>query len=60
VEPKTLGEWIYLKRIEVDISREQLAQKLCVCDITVRAWENNVSAPTEAQWHQLKEMLAPI
>jgi ribosome-binding protein aMBF1 (putative translation factor) len=58
IEPKTRGEWICLKRIEADLSRETLAQKLCVGDLTVRAWENDESRPTDVQWRQLKTVLA--
>jgi ribosome-binding protein aMBF1 (putative translation factor) len=55
--PQTRGQWIYLKRIEADLSRENVAQKMGVCDLTVRAWECDECAPTEAQWQQLKEIL---
>ena len=58
IETKTRGEWICLKRIEADLSRETLAQKLWVGELTIRAWENDESRPSDAQWRQLKDVLA--
>jgi DNA-binding transcriptional regulator YiaG len=55
--PKSLGDYIHLKRIEADFSQPELAQKTGVTVRKVKAWEYDQRNPTEAEWHVLMKTL---
>ena len=58
VEPKTLGDWLVIKRIEADLSQQEVSQKLRVGDQTVRAWEHDEKLPSEDEWRRLSHILS--
>jgi DNA-binding transcriptional regulator YiaG len=55
--PKTLGDYLLLKRIEADLSQPELAQKAGVSERKVKAWEYDKLSPTEIEWQVLKAIL---
>jgi DNA-binding transcriptional regulator YiaG len=57
VNPKTLGDQLHLKRIEADLSQQEVAQKAGVSVRTVRKWEHGIICPTEHHWQTLKSIL---
>ena len=57
VNPKTLGDWLLLKRIEANLSQPEVAQKVGVSMRMVRKWEYGIARPTEHHWQALKLIL---
>jgi DNA-binding transcriptional regulator YiaG len=57
VNPKTLGDHLLLKRIEVDLTQPEVAQKAGVSARTVRKWEHGLACPTEDHWQALAHLL---
>jgi DNA-binding transcriptional regulator YiaG len=52
-----LGDHLLLKRIEVDLTQPEVAQKAGVSVRTVRKWEHGLVCPTEDHWQVLKQIL---
>jgi hypothetical protein len=57
VNPKTLDDYLLLKRIEADLSQPEVAVKAGVSTRTVRKWEHGLSCPTEGHWQALAGFL---
>ena len=57
INPKTLGDYLLLKRRETRLSQPQMAVKMEVAIRTVRAWEHDQLLPTEIEFHQLANLL---
>lgn len=57
IEPKTLGDWLHVKRIEADLSQEELAKSLGIGGRKVQAWERDKYVPTKMEWERLMEIL---
>jgi DNA-binding XRE family transcriptional regulator len=57
VNPKTVGDYFLLKRIEANLSQPEMALNAGVSEQTVRALEHDQSLPTEAQWQVLVSIL---
>ena len=57
VNLKTLGDQLHLKRIEADLSQQEVAQKAGVSVRTVRKWEYGIVCPTEHHWQALTGIL---
>jgi len=57
VNPKTTGDYLLLKRIEADLSQQEVAVKLGVTVHKVKAWEHDQARPLEAQWQVLAGIL---
>jgi len=57
--PKTLGEHLRKKRIDLSLSMTQLSKflELGVADTTIEKWEKNVSKPTEPYRSKLIKFL---
>jgi DNA-binding transcriptional regulator YiaG len=55
--PKTLGDYLLLKRIEMNLSQPELAQIMGVTDRKIRAWERDAEPPTEIEWQSLAKAL---
>jgi DNA-binding XRE family transcriptional regulator len=53
VNPKTLGDHLLLKRIEVNLTQSEVAQKAGVSVRTVWKWEYGIVCPTEHHWQVL-------
>lgn len=49
VEPKTLGDWLHIKRVEANFSQSEIAIELGVTERLVQAWERNRVVPTAEQ-----------
>jgi DNA-binding XRE family transcriptional regulator len=58
VSPKTLGDYLMVKRYEADLNQAEVAAKLKVAEITLRAWEYDRKAPNDIQLLALKELLS--
>jgi DNA-binding transcriptional regulator YiaG len=57
VNPKTLGDHLFLKRIEANLSQSEVAQKAEISTRTVRKWEHGHACPTEDHWQVLTNIL---
>lgn len=55
--PKSLGDWLVLKRIEANLSQEEVARKLGVGEKTVGSWERDNAFPSDEQWRRLGSVL---
>ena len=57
--PKTIGEHLRKKRIDLSLSMTQLAGKLGlrITDSAIEKWEKNQNCPTEAHRKQIIEFL---
>jgi DNA-binding transcriptional regulator YiaG len=55
--PKSLGDYLLLKRIEADLSQPELAIKSGASVRKVKAWEHDHITPTEAEWQVLADIL---
>ena len=57
--PKTLGEHLRKKRIDLSLSMTQLSQflNLGVSDATIEKWEKDISLPSEPYWKRIVEFL---
>jgi DNA-binding transcriptional regulator YiaG len=53
-----LGDHLLLKRIEVDLTQPEVAQKAGVSVRTVRKWEHGLVCPTEDHWQVLTHILS--
>jgi DNA-binding transcriptional regulator YiaG len=53
VNPKTIGDYLLLKRIKSDLSQPELAIKAGVSVRMVSAWEHDKIVPTADQWQVL-------
>jgi DNA-binding XRE family transcriptional regulator len=57
VNPKTLGDHLFLKRIESNLSQPEVALKAGVSIRTVRNWEHGHACPTEDHWQAFADIL---
>ena len=57
VYPKTVGDHLFLKRIEANLSQPEVAVKEGVSVRRVKAREYDQSLPTEGQWQVLVDIL---
>jgi transcriptional regulator with XRE-family HTH domain len=59
VNPKTLGECLRKKRIDMHLSMTQLAERLglAISDSAVEKWEKNQNRPTDEHRKRLVEFL---
>lgn len=57
VNPKTMGDYLLLKRIEADLSQPDMAAKLKVLVRKVKAWECGQAVPTRDEWQILEGIL---
>jgi transcriptional regulator with XRE-family HTH domain len=57
VNPKTIGDYLLLKRIKGNLSQPELAIKAGVSIRTVSAWEHDRIVPTTNQWRVLATVL---
>ena len=57
VNVKTLGDHLLLKRIEVDLTQQEVAHKAGVSTRMVRKWECGKACPTEDHWQALARIL---
>jgi ribosome-binding protein aMBF1 (putative translation factor) len=46
---KTIGDWIYVKRLEKNLTSGHLALKMGIAAALVQAWEDGTSQPNEQQ-----------
>jgi DNA-binding transcriptional regulator YiaG len=51
-----LGDRLLLKRIEANLSQQEVAQTAGVSVRTVRKWEHGIICPTEGHWQKLKQI----
>jgi DNA-binding transcriptional regulator YiaG len=56
-QPKSLGEHLRKKRIDLSLSMTQLSQflNLGVSDATIEKWEKDISRPSEPYWKRIVE-----
>jgi ribosome-binding protein aMBF1 (putative translation factor) len=57
VNPKTLGDYLIVKRYEADLSQAEVAAKLRGSDKTLRAWEYDQAVPSGSQLRTLSQIL---
>jgi DNA-binding transcriptional regulator YiaG len=57
VNPKTVGDYLLLKRIESSLSQPELAIKANVSMRMISAWEHDRTVPTTEQWQMLTSIL---
>jgi DNA-binding transcriptional regulator YiaG len=57
VNPKTVGDYLLLKRIKVNLSQPEMAVKAGVSERMIHSWEHDLSLATEAQWQVLVDIL---
>jgi DNA-binding transcriptional regulator YiaG len=57
VNIKTTGDWIFVKRMEKNLTPGQLAAKMGIASALVRAWEDGTSQPNEQQQEVLVKIL---
>jgi DNA-binding XRE family transcriptional regulator len=57
IEPKTLGEHIKKRRLEIHLIQSQLAKRLGVHRVSVQNWERNIYQPTTELMPQIIEFL---
>jgi DNA-binding transcriptional regulator YiaG len=57
VNLKTLGDRLLLKRIEANLSQQEVAQMAEVSTRMVRKWEHGEACPTEVHWQGLIQIL---
>jgi DNA-binding transcriptional regulator YiaG len=57
--PKTLGEHLRKKRIDLSLSMTQLSQflNLGVSDATIEKWEKDISRPSAPYWKRIVEFV---
>jgi DNA-binding transcriptional regulator YiaG len=57
--PKTLGEHLRKKRIDLSLSMTQLSHflKLGVSDATIEKWEKDISRPSAPYWKRIVEFV---
>jgi predicted transcriptional regulator len=57
--PKTLGEHLRKKRIDLSLSMTQLSEylKLDVSDATIEKWEKDISQPSKPYWNRIVEFV---
>lgn len=48
-DPRSLGEWLRKRRIEVGILQRELAVTLEVCERTIGRWESDQHRPSQVQ-----------
>src|ERR1051325_7198790 len=49
VNPKTLGDFLIVKRYEADLAQVEVAAELRVSDVELRSWEYNQVIPSESR-----------
>jgi ribosome-binding protein aMBF1 (putative translation factor) len=57
VNPKTVGDYLLLKRIQANLSQPEVAIRAGVSEQTIREWEHDQFLPTEVQWQILNDIL---
>jgi hypothetical protein len=57
VNVKSLGDYLLLKRVELDLSQAEVAKKTSVSVRTLRKWEHGIVCPNEDHWQVLKRFL---
>jgi DNA-binding transcriptional regulator YiaG len=57
VNPKTMGDYLVLKRIEANLSQLEVAKKVGVSKRMVRKWEHGHACPIEDHWQILAGIL---
>jgi len=57
VNPKTLGDYLHLKRIAANLSQPEVAIYAGVSTRTVRKWEYGHACPNEDYWQALMHIL---
>jgi DNA-binding XRE family transcriptional regulator len=57
VNPKTLGDYILIKRIQADLTQPELAGKVGISARKVSAWEHDQVVPTIIEWQILAHLL---
>jgi DNA-binding transcriptional regulator YiaG len=57
--PKTLGEFLRQKRVDLGLSQRKLAEMLAIgiTDTAVEKWEKNQNRPTESHRRRIIEFL---
>ena len=58
-QPKTFGEHLRKKRIDLSMSMTQLSQflNLGVSDATIEKWEKDISRPSALYWKRIVEFV---
>lgn len=56
-QPKTLGDWLHVKRFEADLTRTQLALKLGITLRSIINWEKDLERPNTKEWALLSTAL---
>jgi DNA-binding transcriptional regulator YiaG len=56
--PKTIGDFLMIKRLEADLTQAEVAAKMKVSDKTLRAWEYDQSLSSPAEWRRLCSIFA--
>jgi hypothetical protein len=57
VEPKTLGQWLHLKRIEANLTQLDICIRLQIGERRVQAWERDARKPSSDEWKALEPLL---
>jgi len=57
VNPKTIGDWLHLKRIEADLSQAEVAQQIGVVIRKIGAWEHDEMTPSDTELLALSAIL---
>jgi hypothetical protein len=57
INPKTLGDYFLLKRIEADLSQLELAQIARFSVTKIKEWEHDKLSPTDNEWGVLEAIL---
>jgi DNA-binding transcriptional regulator YiaG len=55
--PKTLGDYIHIKRYEKRLTLSQVADNIGVTVAVVKSFESDVELPNDLQWLSLQELL---
>jgi ribosome-binding protein aMBF1 (putative translation factor) len=55
--PKTLGDRIQIRRVEMKLSQAELASKIGITKLILRLWESDSQAPKGQEWQKLEALL---
>jgi DNA-binding XRE family transcriptional regulator len=58
VTPRTIGDYLILKRFEAGLSQAEVAAKVGIPYKALHAWEHDHEFPTDAQLERLNEILS--